>query len=97
MSSLVRYSRYLPLGVILLLQGCGSAPPVLERSVPVVVERAVVQRIAPDLLAPCPSKPDRLVNGVTGGTLRQIALDYQNSYVPCLEGKLESIRRLQPE
>lgn len=81
--------------LVAILAGCSSAP-VITHTVPVVVERERPISIPADLLAPCPSKPDRLVNGVSVGMLREAALQYQNSYVPCLEGRLESIRRLQP-
>jgi hypothetical protein len=82
--------------LLVLLSACASTHETV-RTVPVEVEREKFVSLAPDLLAPCPAKPDRLVDGITLGTLRSVALEYQNSYVPCLENRLESIRRLQPK
>ena len=84
------------IALLVLLSACASTHETV-RTVPVEVVREKFVSLAPDLLAPCPAKPDRLVDGITLGTLRETALQYQNSYVPCLEGRIDSIRSLQPK
>ena len=83
------------IALAILLAGCASTRETV-RTVAVDVVRTQYINMPADLLAPCPSKPDRLVNGVSVGTLREVALQWQNLYGPCLESRLESIRALQP-
>lgn len=81
----------------LALTGCDHAPPVITKPVAVRVEKEVLVSLPPDILASCPNKPPPLATSASNGDLLWGYLGYSNSYTPCLEEKLESIRRLQPK
>lgn len=81
---------------LVLLAACSSAP-VIERPVAVEVVRDNYVQLPSDLLAPCPNRPAPLNDGDTLGTLWTAWHQYQYSYAPCLEGKLEAIKRLQDQ
>jgi hypothetical protein len=88
-------SRTVVILLSLALSACAS-PPVIEKPVAVEVERKVYVSMPADFLSPCQAKPARLVDRLTNGELRSIALQYQNVYAPCLESRLEAIRKVQP-
>jgi hypothetical protein len=92
-----RMTQLLAVSIALSLQACSTAPVVKVK--PEIV-RVEVERLVPidsRILAPCLGRPPTLRNGLTGGDLILVALAYQESYSKCLEGKLESIRALQPK
>jgi hypothetical protein len=86
---------YRVIALALLLSACSSAP-VVERTVAVEVVRDNYVPLPPDFLSPCPNPPAHLKNGGTVGMLRRAYLDYREAYVPCLLGKLDAIKALQP-
>lgn len=94
MRRLVKASHCLPL---LILLGCAQTPPVVTKPVAVRVEVERLVSLPPDLLAPCQNKPPAIQPGATNGDLLWSYIGVSNSYVPCLEDKLQSIRNLQPK
>jgi hypothetical protein len=80
----------------LLLSACGTAP-VVVRTVPVEVVRQIFVPMPDSVLSVCDNHPPLLVNGISNSELRQVALQWQNVYGPCLESHLEAIRNLQPK
>lgn len=99
---MVKYTSSLPGSLIsiasaLSLLGCASAPPIVTKPIPVVIEKDRYIPLAPDLVAPCQGRPPAMREGMTNGDLLWIAIGYERSYSKCLEEKLESIRRLQPK
>lgn len=92
---MVKAISLLPLALI--LSACASSPPVVTKPQAVLVEREKLVSLPPDLLAPCQNKPPSLAEGTTNGDLLWAYVGLSNSYIPCLEERLESIRRLQPK
>jgi hypothetical protein len=78
-----------------LLVGCASAP-VIEKPVAVEVVRDNYVSLPQDLLAPCPNLPAPLNDGDTVGSLWTAWFQYQYSWAPCMQKKLEAIKALQP-
>lgn len=97
---MVKSSRRLSCAIALgsIASACVStSPPIVSKPIPVIVERDVYVSLPPDLLQACSGRPPALSEGLLNGDLLWIAIGLERSYVPCLEGKLESIRRLQPK
>ena len=82
--------------ILSLLTACGSIPTVVTKPIAVVVEKQSYVQLPPDLIAGCQNKPPVLQQSATNGDLLWSYIGLVNSYVPCMEEKLESIRRLQP-
>lgn len=77
---------------------CGCAQPtVIEKQVAVPVVKEIYVPLDPVLLADCPDRPAIVKDHSTNGEMRESLLAWELVYGPCLEAKLESIRKLQPE
>lgn len=92
---MVKYASCL--SIALVLSACASSPPVVVKPQAVVVEKEKLVSLPPDLIGACPNKPPNLKEGATNGDLLWAYVGLSTSYIPCLEQKLESIRRLQPK
>ena len=74
-----------------------SNTQVVEKPAPVEVVHEKYVPLDQTLLADCPNRPQDVTNGKTNGELRASLLAWQIVYGPCIEGKLASIRSLQPQ
>lgn len=84
------------IALLILLSACSTPGPVVEKTIPVIVQEQVFVPLSPDLLSDCLNRPEPLLNGLSNSELRATALQWQNIFGPCLEGKLSAIRALQP-
>lgn len=91
----MKYSVIFVLSLI-LLSACSTPGPVVEKTIPVIVQKQVFVPLSQEILSDCLNRPEPLLNGLSNSELRSIALQWQNLYGPCLEGKLSAIRALQP-
>lgn len=83
-------------GIAVLCYGCASPPAqVFEKPIPVPIPVTQYIPLPADLLADCTGKPPAVANGTAIGLLIDAYLEYELSYVPCLEGKLRAIRESQ--
>ena len=60
----------------------------------VTVEVEKLVPIPREYLSACPGKPADISKAFTNGDLEFIAYGYQLNYVPCLESRLNDIRKL---